>query len=261
MTTPEANTTPASASVAEPEWARHARPELVHALDVVCDTLVKANVDALLGGAFALARHVDRWRGTKDVDFFIRPRDREAAISALLSVGFQDYHDQAPYDRSWIFRGHRPDALVDVIWTLPNHVTEVDDHWFDHAAHFTLHGRAYRTVPAEELIWIKTYVLQRDRCDWPDVINLLRAQGAHLDWSRLLSRIGDDADLVHGALIVFNWIAPEEAKNLPSWVRTKFALPSGVRNHSVDLERQRVSMLDSRPWYAALLPVDATMSP
>jgi hypothetical protein len=250
-----------SPSVAEPEWSRHVRPELLHALDVVCGTMADAEVEVLLGGAFALARHVDRWRETKDVDFFIRPRDRERAIAALLSVGFQDYHDQNRYDRSWIFRAHRPDALVDVIWTLPNHVTEVDDSWFSQAAHFTLRGRAYRTVPAEELVWIKSYVMQRDRCDWPDVINILRAKGAHLDWSRLLARVGDDAGLLHASLVLFNWLAPEHARDLPDWIRTRFNLIAPSTASPEGTERRRASMLDSRPWYAASLPVEATMFP
>ena len=252
---------PTAASVAEPEWSCHVRPGLLHALDVVCDTLARADVEALLGGAFALARHVNRWRGTKDVDFFIRPADRDRAISALLSVGFQDYHDQAPYDQSWIFRAHRPDALVDVIWTLPNHVTEVDDPWFTHAGHFTLRGRAYRTVPPEELLWIKTYVMQRDRCDWPDVINILRVKGPDLDWSRLIERAGTDGALLHANLTLYNWIAPQQAKRLPLWVRTKFSLPDLAEGDASDVERQRSALLDSRPWYAALLPVEATMSP
>ena len=28
-------------------------------------------------------------------------------------------------------------------------------------------------LPPEELIWAKLYVLQRDRSDWPDILNLL----------------------------------------------------------------------------------------
>lgn len=225
------------------------------------ETLESAGVQSLVGGAFAMASHVGRWRGTKDVDFFIRPRDRDRAVQALLSAGFADYHDRVAYDRTWIFRGHRPDALVDLIWTLPNHVTEVDDDWYRHAGSFFLGDREYCVIPVEELVRIKMYVLQRDRCDWPDVINLFRTNSRQLNWERLFSALGDDLPLAHAVLILFNWLAPEQALQLPAWVRERFALPRAHAEHPEDLERTRTWMLDSRPWYAAFITADRPMSP
>jgi hypothetical protein len=251
----------AQPAASDPDWLQLVSFEHIQALRHVQDTMRKAGVNVLVGGAFALARHVGRWRGTKDVDFFIRPADREKAVNALLSAGFEDYYDRVTYDRSWIFRGHRSDALVDLIWTLPNHVTEVDDRWYQYSVPFTMGGDEYRVIPAEELIRIKMYVMQRDRCDWPDVINLLRITGPQLDWARLLGELGDDVPLAHAVLILFNWLAPDQARTLPDWVRARFALPSVTPEQSQELERTRTWMLDSRPWYAAFLTADRPMAP
>src|SRR5947208_9059987 len=42
-----------------------------------------AGIRFLLGGGFALASYTGRWRDTKDIDFYIHPRDRKKAIAAL----------------------------------------------------------------------------------------------------------------------------------------------------------------------------------
>jgi hypothetical protein len=232
----------------------------LEALHFIADRLASAKVEALLGGAFAIARHVGRWRGTKDVDFLIRPADRERAIATVLDAGLQDYFDELAYDRSWIFRAYRDDMLVDLIWTLPNHVTEVDDAWFAHAAKLTLNGRQYDVVPLEELIWVKLFVMQRDRCDWPDVINLIRTNISRVDWRRLLDRIGEQEPLLEAALILLQWVAPDAVHEVPTWIRERFHLHDRAPP-SADSEERRAALLDSRPWYAAVLPPNAMMSP
>src|SRR5687767_10115178 len=90
----------------------------------------KLNVPFVLGGAFGLATYTGRWRNTKDMDFFVRPSDKDRVVEALLKIGFQDYYPQLAYDRGWIYRAVRDDILVDVIWGTPNRLTEVDDDWF-----------------------------------------------------------------------------------------------------------------------------------
>ena len=45
-------------------------------------------------------------------------------------------------------------------------------------------------IAPEELLWQKLYILQRDRCDWPDVLNLIYALGPLLDWEHLLEPPG-----------------------------------------------------------------------
>jgi hypothetical protein len=134
-------------------------------------------VSFLLGGALALASYTGHWRDTKDVDVIVRPQDSATAIGALRSAGFEDYFDQLAYDRSWIFRGCKDGVIFDIIWELPNHRVPIDDAWFERARALWLRGRAYAAAPAEEIIRVKLYVMQRERCDWVDVLNLLSVAG------------------------------------------------------------------------------------
>src|SRR6516225_6263413 len=59
--------------------------------------LRQAGIPFMLGGGFALGAFTGRWRDTKDIDFYIHPEDRDAAVSALLRAGFADYFPLRPY--------------------------------------------------------------------------------------------------------------------------------------------------------------------
>ena len=65
---------------------------------------------------------------------------------------------------------------------------------------FGFEGTPVRLVPAEEIVWAKLYVLQRDRADWPDIFNLLARCGPRLDWDHLVRRMGGDLPLLAAAL-------------------------------------------------------------
>lgn len=206
----------------------------------------------MLGGGFALAVHIDHWRNTKDIDFYILPKDRHRIARALADAGFVDYHDQLPYDRGWIHRSFREGVIVDLIWSMANRCAAVDLSWLEHARPIALRNEVVRVLPVEELLWCKLYVLQRDHCDWPDVMNLLHATGHSLDWSRLLERVTPDLQLLGSALALFEWLNPRRAIQLPAHVRRLFGLRRPTRNSSAQ-ERRRARLLDSRGWFAPLL--------
>ncbi|MFN7139766.1 MAG: nucleotidyltransferase family protein [Limisphaerales bacterium] len=142
----------------------------------------EAQIPFMVGGAFALGVYTQRWRPTKDVDLLILPKDRDPMIDAITKAGFKDYYEQAHYDRGWIYRSTRDNYIVDVIWRMANRRADVDEWWFENACTVSVRGAEFKVVPPEELLWHKLYVLQRDRCDWPDVFNLLYAVGGKLDW-------------------------------------------------------------------------------
>ena len=215
--------------------------------------------DFLLGGAFGLAAYTGRCRNTKDLDLFVHPREKDKVIDALTKAGFQDYYPTLAYDRGWIYRGIRDGVLVDVIWQTPNRRTEVDHQWFARARSITLRNEQLRVIPAEELLAIKVYVLQRDRCDWPDLINLLYASCGTLDWEHILSRMNGETPLINALLHVFNWVAPERARCLPNWLREKFHLHESTPGERQLHTKTRVDLLDSRPWFAAFQPMDKPM--
>jgi hypothetical protein len=213
----------------------------------------------LLGGAFALAYYIGRCRNTKDLDFFVLPSEKDSVIDALTKIGFDDYYQKLPYDRGWIFRATRGDVIVDTIWQTPNRRSVVDEMWLSKARPLSLRGEKIEVLPPEELLSIKLYVLQRDRCDWPDLLNLLHATCDDLDWEHVISRMNRDAGLLGGLLHVFNWLAPGRALALPMWLRRRFCLADPTSEELALDSHLRVNFLDTRPWYAAFHPQNEPM--
>jgi hypothetical protein len=248
---------PSSGTAAgEAAWSRLIPPEQWRVLTDGTVAIEQLGVRYLLAGALALATYTGHWRNTKDIDVIIHPDHRDAVMAALSQAGFEDYFAREPYDRSWIFRGFKDGVLFDVIWSLPNHRVGIDSPWFERAQSICLQDRSYFVVPVEELVRIKLYVMQRQRCDWVDVLNVLAASSEKISWPWLVDRMERDLPLLHAALAIFNWMCPGRAHSLPAWLRKQFALP---RVESADFgltEERRVKLFDSRPWFAVHQPVD-----
>ena len=220
------------------------------------DALEAEKIPFILHGALGFASYTGRFRNTKDVDVVVHARDHERAIAALKRACFGDYFEKEGYDRSWIFRAHQEAGIFDVIWALPNHRVEIDEPWFERARPFRLRGREFRAAPAEEIMRVKLYVMQRGRCDWPDVLNILAATVEQVDWHWLVKRMGRDVSLLHGLLAVFNWLCPRRARALPGWVRAQFALPDIPPDDPDADEVHRAALFESRPWFALHQPAD-----
>jgi hypothetical protein len=208
----------------------------------------EAGVAYALGGGLAVSFYTGLWRSTKDIDLYILRPQRERAVAALARAGLTDYFDQAPYDRSWIYRGYREGAIVDVIWSFANGVADVDEAWLECGTSVEIGGETLPLVPPEEVFWSKLHVLQRDRSDWPDLVNLLYTAGPALQWERLLARLGAEQLLLASLLLVFVWVAPARAAELPEWLWPRLGLRS-PEPRGPALDQHRVDLLDSRPWF------------
>lgn len=204
-----------------------------------------------LGGAFAVATYTEQWRNTKDLDIYILPEDRGKCIELLSSHGLRDYYDILNYDRSWIYRAHKGETIVDLIFRMANQRAEVDEHWLTRGALVDLRGFICRVIPVEEMVWDKLYVFQRDRCDWPDVMNLLFAAGAWLDWEHLLGRTASHRPLLTAGLTVFRWICPGRARTFPEWIWKHVGLPPPGNGEAPEADFSLIRLLDSRPWFRA----------
>ncbi len=235
------------------EWAGRIEPEEWETYQLAIRTVRQAGIPFMLGGGFALAAFIGRWRDTKDIDFYIKPQDRDATVAALTAAGFADYYDRLPYDRKWIYRSVKGDVIVDIIWSMANQRAQVDDLWFQRAGPVCLRGEQLRVIPREEFVWCKLYILQRDHCDWTDIFNLLYAGGGDLDWEHLLWRLQDDLPLLKGLLTVYGWLCPVEVLRLPQNLWSRIGLPQPTPATSAP-SRNRIRLLDSRCWFAALKP-------
>ena len=189
--------------IGEPAWRVYSS---------VIDAAQENGITFALGGGFAVSTYTGNWRDTKDLDLYVLPRHRERMIDLLGFLGLVDYFDQRAYDRSWIYRATAGSVIVDTIWALANGRAEVDEAWMS-GPEVEISGRRLKVIPPEVMLWDKLYIMQRERCDWPDVLNLLYTTGPGLDWNFILERLGGDADLLAGALSVFRWISPGIADN------------------------------------------------
>jgi hypothetical protein len=171
-------------------------------------------------------------------------------IALLTDLGMADYFDTMEYDRWWIYRATKDGTIVDIIWAMANHRQQIDELWMS-GPEIGLRGHRVKVLPAEAMLWDKLYIMQRERCDWPDVLNLLYAAGPELDWETLFRRIGEDVPLAAGALAVFRWLAPGRAALLPGWIWERVGLspPGAERPAGPDFHKRRAELLDRRPWF------------
>ena len=223
----------------EEEWALY---------DCVLRGAAENRIPFALGGAFALATHTGCWRNTKDLDLYVPPEHKDRMIELVSSLGMVDYFDTKEYDRWWIYRATRNGMIVDIIWAMANHRQQIDELWMS-GPEVDLRGHRVKVLPAEAMLWDKLYIMQRERCDWPDVLNLLYATGADLNWELRLGRIGDDAPLLAGVLSVYRWAAPGRAAQLPSWIWQRVGLPPSRSAGPDDFNQRRVALLDRRLWF------------
>ncbi len=226
------------------EWSTYRR---------AIEVLREAGVPWMLGGGFALATFTGRWRDTKDIDFYIRPDDRDAAVASLSRAGFADYFSLRPYDRKWIYRSTKSGVIVDIIWAMANQRARVDQSWFERAGSVHVRDERVKILPLEEFMWCKLYIMQRDHCDWPDLFNLLYAVGPRLDWAHLIHRLDEDLPLLKGLLSVYSWLCPRSARKLPAKLWRLLGLRPAL-GASMKPKRDHIRLLDTRYWFAALGP-------
>ncbi|HUP49720.1 MAG TPA: hypothetical protein VNA04_13120, partial [Thermoanaerobaculia bacterium] len=150
--------------------------------------LQDANVPFLVGGAYALARYTGIERHTKDFDLFLRKSDYERAAAAFTASGFRT---ELTYPH-WIGKAFlgAGDDFVDLIFSAGNGIANVDDLWFEHAVPEMVLGMNIGLIPAEEMIWSKGLIMERERFDGADVAHMIKNVGLELDWRRLLDRYG-----------------------------------------------------------------------
>jgi len=176
--------------------------------------LAGSNVPFLVAGAYAFFEYTGIFRDTKDLDVFLRRADLDAAFQVLEGAGFRGEIAEP----GWIGKAWRGQWFVDLIYSSGNGVAVVDDLWFDHARRGVVMGVPVRLAPPEEMIWSKSFVLERERYDGHDVSHLLRAVGQDLDWDRLLARFDRYWEVLLSHLLLFRFAYPGERSKVPDRV-------------------------------------------
>jgi len=178
-----------------------------HALSI----LKNAGIPHLVGGAYAFARYTGIERHTKDFDIFICRDDFPRAESAFRKAGY-DTELTFPH---WLGKAYKGDDFVDLIFSAGNGVARVDHTWFEHAVKDQVFDVDVELIPAEEMIWSKGLIMERERFDGADVAHVIRATGEQLDWNRLVDRFGLYWRVLLAHLILFTFVYPDERSKIP----------------------------------------------
>jgi hypothetical protein len=175
------------------------------------DALLAARAPFLVGGSYAFERYTGIARHSKDFDIFARERDVDGILTILEAVGCRGERT-FPH---WLAKAYQGEDYVDVIYGGGSGIAVVDDEWFEHAVDGQVLGASVRLIPAEEMIWSKAFVMERERFDGADVAHIVLRRGGQLDWDRLLRRFGSDWRVLLSHLVLFGFVDPSERDAVP----------------------------------------------
>ena len=171
-----------------------------------------AEVPFLIGGAYMVEVCGGVSRSTKDFDLYVRPNHVKAALRALARAG---YKTELTFPH-WLAKAMYEGDIVDLIFRAGNGLCEVDDSWFERARDAELLGLPVKLCAPEEMIWMKAYIMERERFDGADIAHILRCCAAEIDWAHLVRRFGPDWRVLLSHLILFGYIYPGERARIPA---------------------------------------------
>ena len=192
--------------------ATHAegRPNEFHRRSVAA--LYAVEIPFLIGGAYMVEVCGGVSRSTKDFDLYVRPVHLDAALRTLARAG---YKTELTFPH-WLAKATYEGDILDLIFRAGNGLCEVDDSWFDRARDDELLGVPVKLCAPEEMIWMKAFIMERERFDGADIAHILLCCAAEIDWAHLVRRFGPDWRVLLSHLILFGYIYPGERARIPA---------------------------------------------
>jgi hypothetical protein len=199
------------------------------------DLLTESGIPFMLGGAFAIFYHTGIYRDTKDLDIFVKSSDYPKLLKYFVGKGFK----VQVHDARWIAKVWRGECFIDIIFSSVQNICHVDQSWFDRAPTVEMFDRQVKVVAAEEVIFCKSYVWNRERFDGADINHLLLKCGKKLDWKHLLDRLDVHWHLLLAELLLFQFTYPSDYLGIiPQWIfdellgraKEQYDLPPAVVN-------------------------------
>jgi hypothetical protein len=187
--------------------------------------LREAGIPYLVGGTYALAHHAGVRRDTKDLDLFVRRADWSRVADTLEAQGM---HCELVFTH-WLGKAKENGYFVDLIFAGGNGLIEVDDDWLVHGVPSVVLDVPIHLVAAEEMIWSKAFVMERERYDGADVTHILRKSARVIDWPRLVRRFDPHPAVLLSHLLLFEFVYPAERDGVPQWVMDELWRRTRVR--------------------------------
>ncbi|GGH63689.1 hypothetical protein HNQ91_002467 [Filimonas zeae] len=177
--------------------------------------LLENEVPFMVGGGFAFFHYAGVFRDTKDLDIFCKPGEYAAICKLLEKHGYT----VELTDARWLAKLYKGEYYIDIIFNSTNGICTVTDTWYAHAQQGSFDDLTVPIIPAEELIWGKIYVQNRERFDGADINHLMLRYGRQLDWKRLAGYFDQHWHLLLSQLLSFQFIYPADyADIIPRWL-------------------------------------------
>jgi len=178
----------------------------------VLEFLNEGGFHYLVGGGHALKQYAGTLRVSKDLDLFVRRADLSSLLEWLSDKGFLT-ELSFPH---WLAKAKFGRDYVDLIFRAGNGLCEVDDSWFERARDDKLLGLDVKLCAPEETIWMKAFIMERERFDGADIAHILVTCAEKLDWQHLVRRFGPDWRVLLSHLVLFGYIYPSEQARIPT---------------------------------------------
>ncbi len=188
------------------------KDDRLHRRSVVA--LQDANIPFLIGGAYVVEVYAGVSRQTKDFDLYLRPQHVDSALEVLKRAGYKT-EKTFPH---WLAKAGRGRDCIDMIFRAGNGLCEVDDSWFQRAHSSKFLGLKVKLCAPEEMIWMKAYIMERERFDGADIAHILQRCAEKLDWLHLVHRFGPDWRVLLSHLVLFGYIYPGERDKIPATI-------------------------------------------
>jgi nucleotidyltransferase DUF2204 len=204
-----------------------------------------AEVPFLIGGAYMVEVCGGVSRSPKDFDLYVRPKHVGSALRALARAG---YKTELTFPH-WLAKATYEGDILDLIFRAGNGLCEVNDSWFDRARDDELLGVPVKLCAPEEMIWMKAYIMERERFDGADIAHILRCCAADIDWPHLVRRFGPDWRVLLSHLVLFGYIYPGERTLVPAAIMEDLITRLGSETRTAGPERLCRGTLLSRQQY------------
>ncbi len=154
---------------------------LVATLRTAALALKQSDLPFALGGSFAVHARGGP-RPTHDVDFFIRPEDRDRAAAALQAGGMTV--EQPALD--WLFKAFDGDELADVIYAPVGEPVTLD--LLSRADDLDVAALRMPVLAASDLVIFKMLTFSEHNCDFAAALPMARALREQVDWTAVRAK-------------------------------------------------------------------------
>lgn len=189
-------------------------PDSIDFYKEILQVLADSNIRYMVGGTFALKMYTGILGSPKDMDIFCLPEDFPRILNAFSDNGFETEYT----DARWLGKIHKGERYTDIIFSSVNQSFVIDDDWYRFATRSDLFGYPVLYIPAEELLWSKMFVQNRERYDGADINHLILRYGEKMDWHRLWKRVEPYWLIFYTHLLLFRFIYPSEKNIVPEWL-------------------------------------------